>query len=470
MKISLPLFSSGTPDEVLAYTRAESINFYPEIGPPGAREKTILRTAPGLTTFATLPGVSRGMRCVGEVLYAVHGETLSSVDAFGTATTLGAVLGGIRCVLTDGFIPDTSRQVIIGTSERGYVYDTVTGFAEITDANFVTRAVPTAPVYVGGYYVWPTADGILWSDISDPMVYPALNFRSAETVTDGVVTIALVFGDVWIFGTRSIEVVRLTGAAGADAFALAQTIDYGAAGPYAIAQADNGLFFVDAKRRVYRANGFTPQRVSGHQVEQFLTRQPFLDGTWMFSYVDRGHEFVGLTTPFGETHLYDCATQEWSRRQSFELSIWRVNTHALCYGYNLFGDYTNGSIWRLDQAALVEGADPLVRELFTGFVHADSDPLFVSTVDLVAEVGTSAQTGAIEATDPVIEMRYSDNGAHQWTNWKQKPLGKIGEYLTRVRWMRLGRTRQRIFHFRITDPVRADLIAVSLAGEKGDQA
>lgn len=470
MKIPLQLVGTGSPDETRSFLRAERINWYPEAGPPDAREKSILRTGAGLTAFCTgLSGGVRGTRTAGEVLYVVAGETLYSVTGGGVATALGTVLGSSRCDMTDGFIPDTSRQIIIGTGERGYIYDTVTGFVEITDANFVARAVKKTPKWVNSYTIWPTDDGALWSDLSDAAVYPALNFLTAETVTDGVVGLGQAYGDVWIGGTRSIDVMRVQTGSGAEAFRIIQTIDYGFASPYGMTNADNGSFFLEAKGRVYRSQGMTPARVSTHQIEQYLSTVDFTQ-TWAFSFVDRGHEFVGFSVPSGETHLYDVATGIWSRRKTFGIDRWRVNAHALCYGFNLFGDYSAGTIWKLDAAALVDGDLPLVRELYSGYVHAQSDPIFISCLDLVAQVGEAAQTGDQIDTDPIIEMRYSDDGGHNWSNFKQRALGKIGEYMTRIRWHRLGQTRQRIFHIRISDPVRADLISVTMDAEKGEQA
>lgn len=463
MKIEIPIAGTGSPDEVSSWMRSERINWYPETA-GDARSKVILRTAAGLTQFASLNSPHRGARTMGETLYVVQGQTLFSVASDGSALPLGEVVGSGRCVLTDGFVPETSRQLVIGTGETGYVYDTVDGFSEITNTNFVTNAVPSTPVYVGGYYVWPTADGIIWSDISDPSTYPPLNFRTAETVTDGVVGIALVYGDIWICGKRSIEVARLSGQADENAFALAQTIDYGTASPYGVTNADNGFFFLDDKKRVYRANGFTPVRVSTHQIEQYLDGVDCSEA-WLFNFVDRGHEFVGMTIPGGETHLYDVSTQVWSRRKSFDEERWRVNTHAYCYGKNLFGDFKNGKVWELDKDVVKEGSDLLVRELYTQYVHSDTDPLFVSMLEVLFQTGTAAQTG--DYTSPVVEMRYSDNGGADFCNFKQRSLGAIGQYNRRVRWDRLGRCYSRVFNIRISDPVRADPYAMAISGDSG---
>lgn len=476
MKVDLPLIGQSSPDETVQWLRVERINWYPESA-PDARSPQILRTAAGLARMVSLGGgIIRGMRVMGDKLYCISGERLFQVNDDFTHTILGTILGGSRCVLVDTFIPDTSRQLIIGTGERGYVYDTVAGLTEITDTQFVTTSTKKTPVVSGGYVVWDTADGMMWSDLQDPLTYPPLNFRTAETVTDGVVGLALVYGDVWMGGQRSFEVVRLTGEANENAFALAQTIDYGIASPYAMINANNQFFFLESHARVYVASGFNCARASTFQIEQWLSSVDLSDA-FMLSFVDRGHEFVSLTVPESKTENYDVATQIWSRRKSKDMERWKVNAQAQFNGQNIFGDFESGALRKLDASyvgegdggAFGDGEPELIRELITPYVHSDSDPIFHHTLDLVAQVGKAAQTGESVETDPVIEMRYSDKEGN-WSNFKQKSIGKIGEYGKRVRWTRLGRSRSRVYHFRISDPVRCDLITATITADPGDQA
>ena len=62
----------------------------------------------------------------------------------------------------------------------------------------------------------------------------------------------------------------------------------------------------------------------------------------------------------------------------------------------------------------------------------------------------------------VIDFRYSKDGGRNWSDWKQRSLGDVGDFVKRVTFRRLGQGRQWVFDIRVTDPVRADLIAASL--------
>lgn len=465
--IQIPLVGPQYTDETRTVAVEETVNFYVErVETAGGRESFVLKTRPGLTSLiTTLPGFVRGMREMGGVLYVVAGNSLLSVTSGGVATTLGTVLGSARCVLTDNFIPDTRRQLVIMTGERGYVYDTVTGFVEITDTDFTDVAVPVAAAFLSGYITVPTEDGFIWSAVTDATSWAALDFKTAESAPDRVVTLLSAYGDLWLFGGRTTEIFRVTDAE--DVFQRIQTIEYGCGSPYACCVADNRVWWLDQYGRIWAASGFQPQRVSTHPVEQYLQGVDF-SAAWFFTYVDRGHEFVGFTIPSGQTWLYDISVGIWTRYESFDDTRWQVNAHAFCYGENLFGDYSATTVWTLDKATVLDGTQTISRRRRLGYLHEDGNPIHVSELYLTANTGLALVTGTTPQTAPVVEMRYSDDGGNNFTDWKARSAGLVGQYAKKIDWHRLGmigrksKSAMRVFEFRITDPVRVDLIALSM--------
>lgn len=468
--IPVSIVGPSYADETIAFGVEDTINFIPEqSGSVGTRDRFILRTHAGLTSVVTsLAGAVRGMREMGGELYAVAGEVLYRIDSGFVATNLGTILGGGRCIMTDLFIPATKRQLVIMTGERGYLYDTLSGLAEITDDDFTSYAKYRTATSVDSYAIAETEDGFIYSASTNAAAWNALDFATAESCPDRVKGVWSVYGDLWVFGERTIEIFQTT-ADTDNAFRYAQTIEKGCGSPYSMANLDNSVFWLDDTGRVYKAGGMNPVRVSTHAVEQYLQGVDYSQA-FGFTFVDRGHEFYGLTVPGGKTFLYDVATGLWHRRKSEHVDRWRISAQAKCYGFNLFGDYSTGTIWKLDTEAVVEGSDRLIRERISGVLHADGKPLFISTLDITADTGNAAQTGDDEETDPVLEMRYSDTRGRTWETWRQTSIGAIGEYGKRLRFHRLGRTRQRVFHVRISDPVRCDLVAATLNFEAGEQA
>ena len=60
--------------------------------------------------------------------------------------------------------------------------------------------------------------------------------------------------------------------------------------------------------------------------------------------------------------------------------------------------------------------------------------------------------------EPLLEMRYSDDGGHTWSNVKTAGLGLTGEYRKRVQWRRLGKSRHRIYEIACSDPVSLRIV------------
>lgn len=67
-----------------------------------------------------------------------------------------------------------------------------------------------------------------------------------------------------------------------------------------------------------------------------------------------------------------------------------------------------------------------------------------------------------------VDIRYSKDGGANWSDWRRVDLGKTGDFVKRIVIRRLGRGRQWVFAYRITDNVRADCLAASLQLEGCD--
>lgn len=57
--------------------------------------------------------------------------------------------------------------------------------------------------------------------------------------------------------------------------------------------------------------------------------------------------------------------------------------------------------------------------------------------------------------DPQVRLSVSDDGGRTWNLvTKNRSLGRLGKYLTRLRWLKMGQFRQRVVKIEITDPVK----------------
>lgn len=64
-----------------------------------------------------------------------------------------------------------------------------------------------------------------------------------------------------------------------------------------------------------------------------------------------------------------------------------------------------------------------------------------------------------------VDFRYSKDGGRNWSHWRTRSLGELGDFQKRVQFNRLGQGRQWVFEVRVTDPVKRDLLAASYRPE-----
>lgn len=72
-------------------------------------------------------------------------------------------------------------------------------------------------------------------------------------------------------------------------------------------------------------------------------------------------------------------------------------------------------------------------------------------------------------SDRKVFICYSDDGGRNWSNWRERSLGEVGEYQKRVRLHLLGKFQNRIFKIRVSSPIRRDLLGAVgyLTGSSG---
>lgn len=74
--------------------------------------------------------------------------------------------------------------------------------------------------------------------------------------------------------------------------------------------------------------------------------------------------------------------------------------------------------------------------------------------------GAFVESGNVPpGADPQIMLSTSDDGARTWSALqKWRSMGKMGQYLQRLRWLKMGQFRQRVIKLEVTDPVRRRFI------------
>ncbi len=447
------------------------VNLYPEAIPEGGKEAGFLSRAPGLRLLGVAgDGPCRGMWQFGNYGYVVSGEKLYRIDSLWTVTELGTVTGSGPVSMSDN-----GTQLFVACNPDGFIYNASNGsFQQIVDPDF-PGAVTVG--YIDGYFVFnaPDSQRFYVTAILDGTDIDSLDFASAEGSPDGLVSLIVDHREVWLFGTNSVEVWY---DAGTPDFPLARIQgafnEIGCAATYSVAKLDNGLFWLGADARgqgvVYRANGYTGQRVSTHAVEWQIQQYGSLSDAIGYTYQQDGHAFYVLNFPSANaTWVYDVATNAWHERAGFAYGRFTRHRGNCQMAFNseiVIGDYESGNFYAFDMTEYADNGQIQKwlrswRALPTG--QNNLKRTAQHSLQLDCETGVGITTG--QGSDPQVMLRWSDDGGHTWSNEHWRSMGRIGEYGYRTIWRRLGMTlklRDRVYEVSGTDPVKIAIMGAEL--------
>lgn len=453
----------------LPVSAQQIVNMFVENQPEGSKAQTPIFGVPGLVQFSAVgSGPIRGIWNMAGVLYVVSGQLLYSVSSTGASTFLGGSVSGSGNVS----MSDNGTQLIIVNGENGYVWSESVGFVRITSVGFNPAKTVT---FFDNYFVLDHVDTnqFFISDTLDGLNYDPLNYASAEVQPDYVLATINQQENLLIFGQTTIETWYDSGDVN---FPFNRydgaTIERGCASALAIVKEDNSVFFIGNDGMAYRLNGVIPTRISTYAIETAWSQYQTIADATAFSYTYQGHKWVVFTFPTGNaTWVYDIATSMWHERVSFtaqgvSMQRWRVSCYANCYGKQLVGDNLNGIVGYIDANTYTEYGNPIQAFMVSPIIHDDRNRVFIYKFELDVESGVGLTSG--QGSDPQVMLNWSDDGGRTFSALQQwHSMGKIGEYKKRLRWLRLGQARNRVFKVTISDPTIRTIIDNSVTVRAG---
>lgn len=450
-----------------------SLNCFVEMDNQSPRAPLALYGTPGLRKVATLPtGPVRGCLTEGGFAWVVAGNTLyrvSSAYAVTTVGTMGTSTGTVG-------IASNGNEILIVDGVGGYLVNvSASTITAITDPDFPSGV--RQATYQDGYFVvaGDNSQSFYISGLLNGGAWDGLDFASAEGSPDNTIGVISDHRELWLFGENSAEVWVNTGNADFPFERSGNTfIEHGCVSASSIAKLDNTVFWLGGDKSgtgmVWRAEGYTPIRISTHATEQAFETYNLSDAVG-FSYQQEGHSFYVLHFPTdGKTWVYDAATQSWHERayrdpNTGALSQWRANCHTMFNGLHLVGDCVDGRLYVLDLDYYTDDGDLILRQRRTQASEQAQVRLFVSELQVDMETGVGLATG--QGSDPLLMLRYSNDGGHTWSNERTATVGKVGEYGARCRFMRLGAGRNRLWEISMTDPVKFVVLGAIAEAQAG---
>jgi len=434
----------------------ECVNLFLEMGGEGSKTPAALLGTPGLTALGMLRelgGEVRGMIEANGYLYAACASNLYRVTPAGAVYDLGAGSSYTGPVsLADSGV----ELCLVDDSGACYVHTYATGVTvRVTDPDF-PGSVRVA--YLDGRFLHITPDSqqFFCSDLFNGSSFNGLAFASAESQPDKLVSLIVDHREVWLLGARTVEVWFNSGAAD---FPYERRdgayLEIGCGARNSVAKLDNTVFWLSDRGTIVRAAGYTPQIISTRAIEYQISTYAVTDDAVAWAYTHEGHAYYVLTFPAaGATWVYDASTGYWHQRESWGLNRWRANCHAEFAGMHLVGDVANSKIYYLNMDAYTEDGARIRRTRVCPIMTNDGARVRMDSLTVDFQPGVGLPAGSGQGEDPQAVLDWSDDGGQTWSNQYSASLGKLGQYITRVIWRRLGMFRNRVLRLTITDPVK----------------
>lgn len=433
----------------------------------GGRAPAVRHRSPGLVNFGTTTRSGcRGFIEVSGTLYAAFGSQLEKFSSSGGASTNVGSLNGTKKGFFARNNAATPDKVFVDPDGNIYTFtpsSTTSGFdADLPAPNSVTS--------LDGYLVFTIGDGRCFATDLNSTSVNALSFGKAEAKPDGLVRGVTWGSKLLLCGNLNIEVWVDQGLSPFP-FARSEVIPRGLAGPYAIAGFEDGfskgVFWVGDDNAVYRLDGYTPTKISPPDLDGLIESVADKSDLEMCSYISRGHAFIELSSS-DWTWVFNANNEKWHERRKYLGERSRISNSYYAFSKWLCGDTETGNVQQIINTAQDEIDSPLVCEVWSAPVQKFPARVRVATAwfDFSVGVGNAEGIDPI-ATDPKVEISWSDDGGETWSTPRIRKLGRQAVGLTRIRVNQCGvsGSQGRIWKVAMSDPVHFGLIGGEMSAE-----
>jgi hypothetical protein len=259
------------------------------------------------------------------------------------------------------------NQLMIVSGGDGYIYNTATlVFTQITDPDF---PVPCKMCeFLNGYFLALKGGGsrsFSWSNLEDGLMWDTLDVAERSSTADNLGALIRSHEEIWMMGGQTTQVYINSGAASSIWDPVAGVVlEFGVLGPFSVQRMDNTLFWlgssVDGFGVVYRADGYSPKRISTFGVEQAIQQEDNPTDARAFTFQMNGHLFYALLLPRSQwTWLYDITMDRWTKWATWDTTTAEWLPHRACchifeFGTHLVGDRFSGAVYEMSMSLFDE--------------------------------------------------------------------------------------------------------------------
>lgn len=305
------------------------------------------------TDYAPTKLVCRGLLELNDHLFDIQDDTVYERDSsFASVASYGPVDDdGLICSI------DASLNSLFIVS-KNVLY-------RINSGALSTPALDFTPIAVG------VIEGIVvaisqgtnrfYFSVDDGMTWDSLDYQTAEAYPNALINLVIDHQELWLFGNRRTQVFVVGSDPNAPFVPVsAGVIEMGLAAARAVAKLDNSIFWLgrnrDGEHQVWRANGYSPVRVSNNAIEAAIRSYPSVDDAIMQSFTIASPviriSFPSANDGLGASWDFDVATGQW-----YDVGWWnpaltryerhRGNCFVSAFGTIIAGDRANGFLYEM---------------------------------------------------------------------------------------------------------------------------
>lgn len=333
-------------------------------------------------------------------------------------------------VVNDGnpvYMAASQTQVLIVSAGNLYVFTLATNtLAPVAAFNQATGlgllGIPAQVRYADGFFfvLFANSNQIQVSNPGDGSTFQGVAQTVVSVFTGNASAIFENQRLLWVFGTNATQPYYDSGnfPFPYDVIQGAK-IEQGIAAPASPVKADNSIFWMGQDERgsgiFWRANGYTPQRVSTHAMEYEWSTYPTIADLVTYSYQEQGHTVVVLHFSTAQkTWCLDLATNSWFQKgfwnpQPGNFTIHRAFCHTFNFNLHLVGDPTTGAVYQQSSSILSDFGNVIRRVRRAPHIAKEEARIFHSELQVAVETGLGPQFQG--AAVPTIIPMLDANGA-----------------------------------------------------------
>jgi len=482
-RVTVPIDGGFYESDSLPISSQQCVNWF--VNKPqtaGALSPGTLIGCAGVRQIQT-SGTERAKNCRGAhtksgLPYFLNGTELirvdKTIDVNGNAVFTNVILGTIPGSQRVSMADNGKQLMILVPGVDGYIVDESSGtpFQIISDVDFKANGNPEIVEFIDSFFVCSTdSKKYIKSAANDGLDWNALDFGSAETDPDAIVSLHVHKNKLYVAGSETIEEVQNLGLGGFPFQRTGLYLNKGVKAPFSMIETGQSFMFigggVNESPAIWGLSGGGVQKVSTTAIDAILQRltEAEVAQAFAYSYSQQGAFFVGFSLP-NETLEYNVITGKWNERKSDVVTLegknitvrWRVNAITAAYGEILCGDSQDGRIGIIDFDTYSEYEREIIRTFAVQPLANNGAPISITQAELTVESGV----GNLAIKDPQIRLSTSNDGK-SYNNELSRSLGKIGEHSKRIIWNKLGRfPRFAVLKFVMSDKLKAIAIKLEL--------